>query len=160
MAPRRREGERCLRLSGFPQAAAVRCVSGRLVCMLRPADPLQVGKHSAARQQVKAVARRQPAGPQPKLFELPPAFEAAVGRQLAFFQRVLNPAVLLEPLPPALRLSLARNFGFFTKIFTQFIDHQGQKARERGGRLSYERPLTLAVCRRCASPSRDLRRSR
>ena len=92
-----------------------------------------VGKHSAARQQVKALARRQPAGPQPKLFELPPAFEAAVGRQLAFFQRVLNPAVLLEPLPPALRLSLARNFGFFTKIFTQFIDHQGQRARARGG---------------------------
>ena len=80
---------------------------------------------------MKALAKRAPAGPQPKLLELPPAFEAAVGRQIAFFQRVLNPAVLLEPLPPALRLSLARNFGFFTKIFTQFFDQHGQKARHR-----------------------------
>jgi hypothetical protein len=44
-----------------------------------------------------------------------------VSRQVAFFKRVLSPAVLLEPLPPALRLSLTRNFSFFTKIFTQFF---------------------------------------
>jgi len=96
------------------------------------------GRRAAPRALAKELSSRQKA-PSNKAFQLPPAFEAGLQRQLAFLKRALNPAVLLEPLPPALRLSLSRNFGFVTKIFTQFVNPHQQKVPSL---LSVSAPLT------------------